>query len=76
MAIDPTQPDLGQLLDQIQQLPEKDQQQLAEVLTQKLSASEGSEDALVPLKAGWAKGLITIGLDFDEPLDDFKEYME
>lgn len=27
------------------------------------------------IKAGSAKGLIEIGDDFDEPLDDFKEYM-
>lgn len=27
------------------------------------------------IKAGSAKGLIKIADDFDEPLDDFKEYM-
>ena len=27
-------------------------------------------------KAGLAKGLIRMKEDFDEPLDDFKEYME
>ena len=27
-------------------------------------------------KFGSAQGLITISEDFDEPLDDFKEYME
>ena len=27
-------------------------------------------------KAGLAKGLIRMRKDFDEPLDDFKEYME
>ena len=27
-------------------------------------------------KAGSAKGLIEIGPDFDEPLEDFKPYME
>jgi antitoxin (DNA-binding transcriptional repressor) of toxin-antitoxin stability system len=26
-------------------------------------------------KAGSAKGLVTISDDFDEPLDDFKDYM-
>lgn len=25
---------------------------------------------------GWAKGLITVPPDFDEPLEDFREYME
>jgi len=29
-----------------------------------------------PRKAGLAKGLIRMKEDFDEPLDDFKEYME
>jgi len=28
-----------------------------------------------PAKAGSAKGLITISDDFDEPLEDFKDYM-
>lgn len=25
---------------------------------------------------GWAKGLIQVPADFDEPLEDFREYME
>ena len=29
-----------------------------------------------PAKAGSAKGLIWMSEDFDEPLEDFKEYME
>lgn len=29
-----------------------------------------------PLKAGFLKGTFTMQDDFDEPLDDFKEYME
>ncbi|MEH1944753.1 MAG: type II toxin-antitoxin system prevent-host-death family antitoxin [Nostoc sp.] len=29
-----------------------------------------------PRQPGSAKGLITISDDFDEPLEDFKEYME
>ncbi|MDX1909480.1 MAG: DUF2281 domain-containing protein [Bacteroidia bacterium] len=29
-----------------------------------------------PRKAGLAKGLIRMSPDFDEPLDDFKAYME
>ncbi len=28
-----------------------------------------------PLKAGFLKGTFTMRDDFDEPLDDFKEYM-
>ncbi|MBW4647002.1 MAG: DUF2281 domain-containing protein [Goleter apudmare HA4340-LM2] len=29
-----------------------------------------------PAKAGSAKGLVWVSDDFDEPLEDFKEYME
>ena len=29
-----------------------------------------------PAKAGTAKGLVWMSDDFDEPLEDFKEYME
>lgn len=29
-----------------------------------------------PAKAGSAKGLVWMSDDFDEPLEDFKEYME
>lgn len=29
-----------------------------------------------PAKAGSAKGLVWIADDFDQPLEDFKEYME
>ena len=76
MAIDPTHTDLGQLLSQIEQLPEQDQKQLVNTLSQKFNNGSVSQDAYVPLKTGWAKDLITIGPDFDEPLDDFKEYME
>lgn len=37
--------------------------------------SSGSPERTA-IQFGWAKGLITIAPDFDEPLDDFKEYME
>ncbi|MGK7893313.1 MAG: DUF2281 domain-containing protein, partial [Xenococcus sp. (in: cyanobacteria)] len=29
-----------------------------------------------PLKSGSAKGKVWMSSDFDEPLEDFKEYME
>jgi antitoxin (DNA-binding transcriptional repressor) of toxin-antitoxin stability system len=35
-----------------------------------------SEQGLWPCKAGSAKGKIRIAPDFDEPLEEFKEYME
>ncbi|BAP54524.1 hypothetical protein THII_0227 [Thioploca ingrica] len=33
------------------------------------------DDYKITLKAGTAKGLVIIADDFDEPLDDFKDYM-
>ena len=38
--------------------------------------TQREEQNKVPRKAGLAKGLIRMKEDFDEPLDDFKEYME
>ena len=40
------------------------------------SKVQGNEQVRTSRKAGLAKGLIAIKEDFDEPLDDFKEYME
>jgi antitoxin (DNA-binding transcriptional repressor) of toxin-antitoxin stability system len=31
--------------------------------------------AIIPRKAGSAKGLVVMSDDFDEPIDDFNEYM-
>ena len=38
--------------------------------------TQGKEQVKASRKAGLAKGLIRMNEDFDEPLDDFKEYME
>ena len=38
--------------------------------------SEGNGDKKKPLKAGFLKGSFIIAEDFDEPLEDFKDYME
>lgn len=73
----PTQIELGQIMAQIDKLPHEDQEQLYQVLTRKLSnGSSQQHDDSGNLKAGWAKELITMGEDFDQPLNDFKEYME
>jgi hypothetical protein len=58
-------------------LSPQEQLQLMTVLFQTLL---GLQNTPMPsptptLKAGSAKGLITIADDFDEPLADFKEYM-
>jgi antitoxin (DNA-binding transcriptional repressor) of toxin-antitoxin stability system len=39
-----------------------------------LARTQGKK--LWPCKAGSAKGKIHIAADFDEPLDEFREYME
>ena len=75
--MDPTQIELGQIMAQIDKLPHEDQEQLHQVLTRKLSNDSSQQhDDSDNLKAGWAKGLITICEDFDQPLNDFKEYMK
>ncbi|MGB3585245.1 MAG: DUF2281 domain-containing protein [Tunicatimonas sp.] len=40
------------------------------------SKVQGKGEVKTSRKAGLAKGLIRMRKDFDEPLDDFKEYME
>lgn len=40
------------------------------------SKTNVKESMKIQRKAGLAKGLIRMKDDFDEPLDDFKEYME
>lgn len=41
-----------------------------------LAQIKKAELTLWPCKAGSAKGMIRIAADFDEPLEEFKEYME
>jgi len=63
------------LFEKAQALPEPAQVvllQLAEVL----AAAPGHAAPKPTPKAGSARGLITIGPDFDEPLEDFKPYMK
>lgn len=49
----------------------------AELLLRRLLPDTPVEEAQenAPRRAGSAKGLVTIPDDFDEPLEDFKEYM-
>jgi prevent-host-death family protein len=49
----------------------QDQKPIAKLV----SVSAATEKPAKRIKAGSAKGLIKIAEDFDEPLDDFKEYM-
>ena len=57
-----------------QVLPEPAQKTVLD-LVEKLMAQDASPKPSGP-KAGSAKGLIHIAPDFDEPLEDFKPYME
>lgn len=53
----------------------KDQYELA-VIPEKESKVNEEKDGMVSLKRGSANNIITyIAKDFDEPLEDFKEYM-
>ena len=58
---------------------EPKQQEMVEAfvafLEQKSQAESTTAKNSPPLKAGFLKGTFTMKDDFDEPLDDFKEYM-
>lgn len=45
-------------------------------LEQQSQAESTTAENPPPLKAGFLKGTFTVQDDFDEPLEDFKEYME
>lgn len=64
-----------QLYNQIASLPPELQQEVADfVAFLKQKAKEGYRN-IKQRKPGVAKGLITMSPDFDEPLEDFKDYM-
>jgi Protein of unknown function (DUF2281) len=48
----------------------------AQQLTTEIAQSTKPLQKRHPAKAGSAKGRVWISEDFDEPLEDFKEYME
>ena len=58
-----------------QTLPEQAQDALLN-LAEMLAVNRNPSTLKPAPKAGSAKGLIEIGPDFDEPLEDFKPYME
>lgn len=66
-----------QLLSKINTLPpekRKEVEDFIDFLNQKLQ-KETSEKPLKKRQFGCAKGMFTMSDDFDEPLDDFKDYM-
>jgi hypothetical protein len=63
-----------QIFEKAQTLPEPAQKTVLD-LVDKLARQSEMVTPSAP-KAGSAKGLIHIAPDFDEPLEDFKPYME
>ena len=63
-----------QIFEKAQILPEPAQKTVL-ALVEKLASQNSASKKPAP-KAGSAKGLIQIAPDFDEPLEDFKPYME
>ncbi len=61
------------LYTQILNLPEEDRVKLLDYLSGLLKTGRGKKK--VHPKAGCMQGTFTIKQGFDEPLDDFKEYM-
>ena len=59
---------VNHLLDSISEWEARDQ-------VEAVKGNEYGLDALLPRRAGSAQGRITIADDFDEPLEEFKEYM-
>ena len=57
-------------------LPDDLKNQVGNFVDYLKSTTQHKAQAKPPRKAGLAKGLIQMKEDFDEPLDDFKEYME
>ncbi|MBP6825983.1 MAG: DUF2281 domain-containing protein [Saprospiraceae bacterium] len=68
------------LYSKIESLPEHLKQQVADFvdfLLAKKKADEGAIKTALPFKPGFggAKGFIVLSPDWDEPLEDFKDYM-
>ncbi|MGB0929577.1 MAG: DUF2281 domain-containing protein [Chitinophagales bacterium] len=64
------------ILDKIAMLPESMKDELDKILDSLLEKSgEKKEIVKKPRKAGFLKGTFIMSDDFDEPLEDFKEYM-
>lgn len=69
-----------ELIEKINILPEELQKEVfdfVEFLGQKYDVPSGKTQVTKKIKSNYgdAKGLIVISKDFDEPLDDFKDYM-
>jgi hypothetical protein len=63
------------IFEKAQALPEQAQDELLRV-AESLAAKNGTSLPSAKPQFGSAKGLVKIGPEFDEPLEDFKPYME
>lgn len=71
---------IEKIKEMIEELPEDEYAELKEWIVHKgegeKSKNEGKSENKKYRKAGWAKGALKyMSDDFDEPLDDMKEYM-
>ena len=67
---------LNHVMQTVKVLSAEEKRALFVLLSKELQgAAPASEpDSENHIQFGWARGLITIAPDFDEPLEDFKEY--
>lgn len=65
-----------ELYNKIVALPEAVKGEVVQYLEEKLNASAKETSERKPRRGGWAKGMIVMHDDFDEPLEGFKEYMQ
>lgn len=67
---------LSHIIETVKVLSVSEKQALLELLSQELKASPPEPRSQGSIQFGWAKGLVTIAPDFDEPLEDLQEYLE
>ena len=64
------------LLQKIRLLPNELKQEIMDFVEFLLNKYQGSSDPKMKPQFGSAKGVFKMSPDFDEPLDDFAEYMK
>jgi hypothetical protein len=71
---------LSHIKKDLEELPPEDLKEVSRLvqalLARNLAPADMTPDSAGGTGYGWAKGLITVPIDFDEPLEDFQEYME
>ncbi|MEO6684974.1 MAG: DUF2281 domain-containing protein [Dyadobacter sp.] len=63
------------LLNKVASLPSNLKEEVSDYVDALINKSLGADLIKKPLKFGMMKGTFEMTDDFDEPLDDFKEYM-